>query len=138
MITAVLDTNVLASGFVSRTGAPGQLLFSWTYGMFELVISEAILTELERTFQNPYFRGRLASTQVVANLTLLRRQATIIPITALVEGVATHPEDDLVLATAESAHADYLVTGDKKLQRLRTYQQITILSPREFLDLLSP
>lgn len=138
MITAVLDTNVLASGFVSHTGAPGQLLLSWTYGMFELVISESILTELERTFQNPYFRGRLASTQVVANLALLRREAIIIPITTQVQGVATHPEDDLVLATAESAHADYLVTGDKKLQRLASYYQIIIFSPREFLDLLSP
>ncbi len=106
--------------------------------MFELVISESILTELERTFQNPYFRGRLASTQVVANLALLRREAIIIPITTQVQGVATHPEDDLVLATAESAHADYLVTGDKKLQRLASYYQIIIFSPREFLDLLSP
>ncbi len=105
--------------------------------MFELIISEPILTELECTFQKSYFSQRLAPAQSVVNLALLRREATLMPITAQAQGVATHPEDDLVLATAESAQADYLVTGDKKLQRLGTYHQITILSPREFLALLS-
>jgi predicted nucleic acid-binding protein len=48
--------------------------------------------------------------------------------------VATHPEDDLVLATAISAKAEYLVSGDTKLQRLGTYEGVKIVSPREFLE----
>jgi hypothetical protein len=44
--------------------------------------------------------------------------------------VATHPEDDLILATALSGAADYLITGDSKLQKLGTFQSVTILSPR--------
>ncbi len=50
--------------------------------------------------------------------------------------MATHPEDDLVLATAVSAAADYLVTGDKQLQRLGGYHGVAIVSPRDFLALL--
>ena len=50
--------------------------------------------------------------------------------------LATHPEDDLVLAAAVSARSDYLVTGDKKLQDLRSYQGVTIVTPREFLTIL--
>lgn len=57
-------------------------------------------------------------------------------ITVEVHGVAAHPEDDLVLATALSGQADYLVTGDLKLQRLGTHQGVQILSPRAFLDVL--
>ncbi len=57
-------------------------------------------------------------------------------ITVVVDGVATHPEDDHVLATVVSARARYLVTGDKKRQRLRRYRGVTILSPRDFLILL--
>ncbi|MBI4492031.1 MAG: hypothetical protein HY690_04490 [Chloroflexi bacterium] len=67
----------------------------------------------------------------------MRGEATITPLTAVVQGVATHPEDDLVLATAVSAGADYLVTGDHHLQELGTYRDVTILSPRAFLDLLT-
>jgi predicted nucleic acid-binding protein len=51
-----------------------------------------------------------------------------------VAGIATHPEDDLIVATALSAKADYLVTGDRKLLELGTYAGITFVSPRGFLD----
>jgi uncharacterized protein len=137
MSTAVFDTKVLASGFVSRAGIPGQLLRLWTYRLFELVLSEHILTELGQTFSKPYFQKYLSAGQIEADLALLRREATITPITTTVEGVATHPEDDLVLATAVSGKCEYLVSGDKKLQALCSYQGVTILSPRAFLDLLT-
>ena len=58
----------------------------------------------------------------------------MVVITVEVSGVATHPEDDLVLAAAVSAGADYLVTGDKQLLKLGRYQGATILSPRDFAE----
>ncbi len=67
---------------------------------------------------------------------LLGGQTASTGITAEVHGVATHAEDDLILATAISARVEYLVTGDKKLQELRSYQGVAIVSPREFLDIL--
>ena len=137
MTSAVFDTNVLASGFVSQASIPGRLLLLWTYGAFELFVSEHILSELEHTFAEPYFRKRLTAKQRVANTALLRREASLTPITAKVSSVATHPEDDLILATAASAHVEYLVTGDKKLQNLGSYQEVTIVSPRAFLDVLT-
>jgi len=67
---------------------------------------------------------------------LLQQEALLTPLTAEVHGVATHPEDDPILATAVSGNAEYLVTGDDKLQRLGSYQGVTIVSPRQFLDIL--
>jgi predicted nucleic acid-binding protein len=66
---------------------------------------------------------------------LVQQHALIIPVTARVSGIATHPEDDVILATAESAQAHYLVTGERKLQRLGAYKE-KILSPSAFLDVL--
>lgn len=120
MSTAVLDTNVLASGFTHQGGVPDQILRAWLAGSFDLVFSDHIFVELARTFQKPYFQRRLGTTQVAQNLALFRRRAVLTAITAIVEGVATHAEDDLILATAVSADADYLVTGDRKLQDLKT------------------
>ncbi|MBM2826259.1 MAG: twitching motility protein PilT [Dehalococcoidia bacterium] len=138
MTTAVLDTNVLASGFASQTAdsIPAKVLDAWRARLFTLAVSEHILSELARTFSQPWFRRRLSPDQVAADLALLRRQTTVTPITTQVHGVATHPEDDLVLATALSAEAEYLVTGDSKLQKLGSYQCVTILSPRAFLELI--
>jgi predicted nucleic acid-binding protein len=46
------------------------------------------------------------------------------------------PSDDLVLDCAVAASAQYLVTGDAHLLRLQTYQQVTIISPQDFLQML--
>jgi uncharacterized protein len=139
VIRAVLDTNVLASGFVTPLGAPGRLLAAWATGVFELVVSEPILTELTRTFQASYFARRLSPQQQADIIALVQNEASLTPITAPVSGVATHSEDDRILATAVSAGVDYLVTGDGPLRRrVSTYQGVQLLSPREFLELLAP
>jgi predicted nucleic acid-binding protein len=54
-----------------------------------------------------------------------------------VQGVATQTADDLVLATAVSAGADYLVTRDGKLLQVGSYQGVNIASPTEFLQHLA-
>jgi predicted nucleic acid-binding protein len=68
---------------------------------------------------------------------MVQSTVTVVPITEEVHNVATHPEDDLILATAISAKADYLVTGDTKLERLGTYESVTILSPQRFVETLT-
>lgn len=137
MITAVLDTNVLASGFVRPEPPPGQLLLAWRARLYLLVTSEPILAELTRTFEEPYFAQHLTPSQRANNIALLRHEAIITPLTSRVQGVATHPEDDLVLATAVSASVQYLVSGDRPLQKLGKYRGVSIVSPREFLEVLN-
>ena len=52
MIIAVLDTNVLASGFIGEDkpdSTPGELVRRWRANTFTLVVSEHILAELADT-----------------------------------------------------------------------------------------
>jgi putative PIN family toxin of toxin-antitoxin system len=135
---AVLDANVLASGFVRMNprAIPTQLVDAWRRGAFELVVSEHLRSETLRAFRAPYFRERLSPSQVSRAAAALLYQTTQVEITSDIHGIATHPEDDLVVATAVSAAADYLVTGDKKLQELGMYEGVRIISPRAFMDLL--
>lgn len=140
MIRAVLDVNVLASGvlgFIQPSTPPGLLLRAWRAGSFRLIISEHILTNLQRALAKPYFRRRLTAAETNAFLALLRQEATLVPITAPVYGVAPDTEDDLVLATAVSGQADYLVTGDAAFRDLQTYREIRMVSPRAFLEILT-
>lgn len=53
-----------------------------------------------------------------------------------VTGVVRDPNDDMVVACALEADADYIVTRDKDLLSLGTYEGIRIVTPRQFLDLL--
>lgn len=136
MIRAVFDTNVLASGFLSQTSTPGRLLQAWLDGLFELLVSEFIFEELGQTFDDPYFRCRLDAEQIEQNQALLRREATVVNIVVEISGIATHPEDDLILAAAVSSQAQFLVTGDAQLLGLASFSTVNILSPRAFLDFL--
>ncbi len=138
MISAVLDTNVLASGAVSAYNPPGQILDAWRLGKFELITSEHIINELYRTFQKPYFQNHVSSNNIAAFIELLQDEAIITPITSRVSRVATHPEDDLIIATAISAKTDYLVTGDGALLRrvANSYQGLKLISPSDFLSIL--
>jgi putative PIN family toxin of toxin-antitoxin system len=139
VIRAVLDSNVLVSGFAGEDEAssiPGELIRRWRRDEFALTASHHILGEVSRTFAKPYFQRSLTLPQVTSAIRLLRSEAALTPITVSVARVATHPEDDLVLAAAVSAKVDYLVTGDTKLREVDRFQGVAILSPREFLTLL--
>ena len=139
MIVAVFDTNVLASGIagIARPeSTPGELLRRWRAKAFTLVVSEPILTELVRTFTNPYFSRRLSPADIAAALARFQTEAHVQQITAHVSGVATHLQDDVILATALGAQAPYLVTGDKPLLERGAYEGTRLLSPRQFLALL--
>jgi uncharacterized protein len=78
-----------------------------------------------------------------AKVTAFCRQLVALaqPVTGLPElsgAVPLDPKDDVVVATAVRAGADYLVTGDRRhLLVLGEYQGIRIATPRQFLDLLA-
>jgi uncharacterized protein len=139
VIRAVLDANVLASGLVGLLKAdsvPGEIFRRTLTNALVNVTSEAILREVERAISKDYFRRALIDTDLQSILAALRRRSVVVPITFTVSGVASHPEDDLVLATAVSGDADYLATGDKQLLTLGTLRSIRIVSPRRFLEIL--
>lgn len=143
MTRAVFDANVLASGLsgLSRESlaAPAALLRLWILGRFTLIISAPLLHELEEhAFADPYFRRILSEEARQRAFTRLRSEAVITELTVTVQGVAPDPDDDHVLAAAASSAADYLVTGDRALRGVGSYQGITIVTPREFVDILEP
>lgn len=132
-----LDTNMLASGAIAIAGGTiARIMDAARAGTFDVVVSQHMLDELAFTLATPFFMRRLTSTESTDYFRLVRRVAQTVSIIAPVQGVATHREDDLILATAVSANADYLVTGDLKLQALGSYQGVAIVSPRAFLDVL--
>src|SRR3954468_7962192 len=141
MIAAVLDANVLSSGavgFVNPQSTPGQIIRDWQADRFEVIVSDHLLAEVHRTLQKPYFQARLTSAEIDRFERTLMTDATHIEITVTVEGVAKHAEDDLILATAVSAQADYLITGDGPLIRaVPTYEGVRLVTPRQFLEILA-
>lgn len=115
----------------------GPVLRAWRDQRYVLILSETILAELRHVLATPYFRRYLSDADRGEAVRVLLRDATITPISVEVQGVATHPEDDLILATAVSGNADYLVTLDRQLLTIGAYQGVKIVSPQTFLAVLA-
>ena len=139
MIRAVIDTNVLLSGllgYARPASAPGEILRRWRRNLFTLILSPALLLELEDTLTRPYFIDQLSEEERRRALASFGAYAELVDLTTEVQGVAPDPDDDHVLAAAVSSGAGYLVTGDQGLLSLGSYEGIAIITPRAFLDLL--
>jgi uncharacterized protein len=138
VIRAVVDTNTIVSGVLLSGGASARILDAAHSGQFTLIVSAAIIDEVIRTLNRDRVRRRyrLTAHNVLATRRFLDNDAEVVALTISVQGVATHPEDDLILATAVSGQADYLVTWDTQLQKLGAYAGVTILSPPAFLEVL--
>ena len=51
-------------------------------------------------------------------------------------GICRDPNDDMIFECAVRANASVIVSGDKDLLAVKTYEGIRVLTPREFLQLL--
>jgi putative PIN family toxin of toxin-antitoxin system len=139
VIRVVRDANVLVAAIAAHQRSespPARILEAWLDGAFELFVSEPLIAEVVRALRKPYFTDRIQPAFFSATVGRLQDLAMQVEISIFVEGAATHPEDDLTLATAVSAAADILVTGDRQLRKLGSFQGVIILSPAEFIDFL--
>jgi putative PIN family toxin of toxin-antitoxin system len=132
-LRAVLDVNVLVSGLLSRAGAPGRLIALWLGGAFELVVSEALLTELDRALAYPKLREHIGREDAAAFIDLLRSTASMFADAEHADHVSRDPGDDYLVALA-AASASILVSGDNDLLVLAA--ELPIQPPPAFLGLL--
>jgi putative PIN family toxin of toxin-antitoxin system len=135
---AVVDTNVLVSGLVRARGdsPPTRILDLWRREVFVLAISAHIRTEVARTLASPYFATRVDPKAHSNFINDLSETAMSVLLIRTVSGVATQPKDDPVLATALNANADYLVTGDKALLNLGTFEGTRIVTAADFVAIV--
>ena len=136
MIRATYDTNTLVSGATISQGPISFIMNAWINDDVEMVTSEPLINELSRTLEKPYFASRLTQKQARSFVNLVRDHAIIVRVTTPIPKAATHPEDDIVLATADSGKASYIVTGDHGLQSLGRFKTIRIVDPRTFGEFL--
>ena len=108
----VLDTNILLSALVVRGTPPGRLYDLWRQRRFELAACERQLDELNQVSRRPFFRARLRPYEVGTMINQVRREAMMCDPLPQVER-SPDSDDDFLLAVAQAAGADFLVTGDR-------------------------
>jgi uncharacterized protein len=133
-VRAVLDPNVVISGFLSQAGSPARVLRAWREGRFEAIVSPLVLAELARALTYPKLRQRIPTSDADAAVRWLRVGATVLDDPTEHPPVHSEdPDDDYLIALAASERAA-VVSGDRHLLALSA--RIPVHSPRDFLDVL--
>ncbi|MFQ5870394.1 MAG: putative toxin-antitoxin system toxin component, PIN family [Candidatus Zixiibacteriota bacterium] len=138
MIRFVPDTNVLTSATIVQEGASSQILQAWQRGEVELITSPVLLQELEKTLSRPRIQKYqwMGPEEVLKLLVELKQAAIQASGEQRVYVISEDPDDDFVLSAAVEQKADYIVSGDRHLLTLGSYQDIEIVTPAAFLKIL--
>lgn len=133
-----LDTSVMIAGIMSPEGGAGAILEAGRLGLIELYLSAGVIKETAGKFtekfpelRNLFFQAlkELKPNLVAAPSKKMIRQAVFI---------IADPDDGPILAAAQSAPVDYLITLDTKhflTKKVKMAVRFSIVTPGEFLKI---
>ena len=132
MVKVILDTSVFIAAILSKNPetAPNKILNKWQEGDFRLVISPQLQEELVIILLRKGIKSESIENLVTVIETLALQIEGVYEATIL-ENI--DPDDNMFLATAYEAKADYLVSLDNHLLSLKFYHGTQILTPGLFL-----
>jgi putative PIN family toxin of toxin-antitoxin system len=139
MIRVVLGTNLFVSALLKAGSIPDKILQLIRDEKVLLLLSDSICDEISRVLTYPKIRKRLAvSDDDLRNFVqFLGYVAIITPGTLNLPLLDAVPDDTKYLVCAVEGHADFVVSGDHHLSDLVTYRGIRIVTPAEFLQIVS-
>jgi putative PIN family toxin of toxin-antitoxin system len=127
-VKVVLDTNIHVSALVIPGGAAERVIRMAIEGAFDVAISRPILDELLGVLSRKFSREaeELARTAIFLS--------SFAEMVAPAERIRVLSEaDNRILECATAAAAGFIVTGDREILTLGTWQGVEILSLRQFL-----
>ncbi|MGB2762586.1 MAG: putative toxin-antitoxin system toxin component, PIN family [Minisyncoccales bacterium] len=130
----VLDNNVFISGIFWQ-GVPNDIIKLSEKGELEIFATNEILEELFGVLKREKFRFLFEEAKTNTDI-VFEKVLEIVKICEPVKEVRIiekDPSDNKFLACAISCQATFIISGDIHLLEFKEFQEICIISPREFL-----
>jgi len=135
-LRAVVDTNLFISGLFGKDTLSATLQDLWINREFELATSIEILREVSRVLQYPRIRERFRPKDENTRrfFRLIFRKTIITKGLYLIDRLTDDPSDNIFLACALEAKADFIVSRDPHLRNLKQFHGIKIIDVKEFVE----
>ncbi|WP_338835682.1 putative toxin-antitoxin system toxin component, PIN family [Neomoorella thermoacetica] len=134
----VLDTNVVISGLLVPVGPPGRIIDLWADGKIDVVVSPAVITEYMEVFLRPKFAkaGTMEERQqLLEGFINLANTILVLP-DIEIDIINADPSDNHFLECARTGETDCIISGDSHLLALKEYEEIPIITPGQFLEMI--
>ena len=125
----VFDTNIFVSALILPSGRAAQALSRVIEGTDRLILSKPILDELLAVLARKFSRDREELARVAVWLEELAEW--VHPARRLT--VVADDADNRILECALAGSAEVVVTGDRDLLQLRSFQEMHIITLKEYL-----
>ena len=129
----VLDTNVFISGIFWEGNFCSKIIDKWKNEEFELVSSIVIIEELLNTLK--HFKIQLDEETIESWRNIIIERAVIAESSERLYIIKEDPNDNKFLETAIAGKANFIITQDNHLLKVKKLNSIIILNPEEFLKL---
>ncbi len=126
----VIDTNVLISG-VFFGGFPRKILSAVVGQKIFACATTEIIIEYEEIVQEMISRKQGHINRSILS-PLIKAMKIIEPVTHI--KVCRDPDDNKFLECAKDSHALYVVSGDKDLLIIEQYENVQIVTAKEFCE----
>jgi putative PIN family toxin of toxin-antitoxin system len=135
-LRAVVDTNLFISGLFGKDTLSSTLQDLWVHREFDLVTSIEILREVSRVLQYPRIRERFKPREenIRRFFRLIFRKAVITKDLYSTDRITDDPSDNIFLACAMEAKADYIVSRDPHLRNLKHFHGVKIIDVKAFVE----
>ena len=130
----VIDTNVFVSGLTFK-GKPRRVLDLIWKGEIEVCVSSFILKELKETLEKDFAWER---ERIEETIERIKRETLQVQPKTKISVIKEKESDNRILECGVEGKAHYIISGDKRhLLPLKEYQGIKIISPAQFLRIIS-
>jgi len=130
----VIDNNVVISSIFWDKGNPHKVINLAIENKISNFTSPKMLQELVKVLREKF---KQPEEIIQRQLSLVANYSKIVRPNIKIKVVKDDPKDDMVLECAETANAEYIVSGDNHLLNLKQFKGIKILTPKQFLDLIN-
>jgi uncharacterized protein len=132
-LRVVLDTNVLVSAFTHPQGLSFQIWQMAVQRRFRLLLSPQIVTELARVLRMKFSWG---DTRIQPEMKFLVRTAEMVVPKLILQVVPEDDDDNRILECALAGNAGLIVSSDRHLLKLKSYEGMAIVTPMDFRRIL--
>jgi len=128
----VYDTNIVISGIIFG-GNPRRCIEFAQKGKVTLLTSPTLLFELSTKLKTKFHWSNREIQEVIEGISFFAR---IVRPRVKITLITNDKSDNAILECAKEGNADYILSGDKKhLLNLISFEEIPILTPKDFLDI---